>query len=99
MNVNFPVLYKNNENNKQKEHSMTNIESMTREELVAALEQETAKNEKQLVVKVSQKGCVQVNGIRRFPVTFYKDEWAQIFGLKDRIESFIQENDAALASK
>ena len=76
-----------------------NIENMTREELVAALEQETAKNEKQLVVKVSQKGCVQVNGIRRFPDTFYKDEWMQIFGLKDRIESFIQENDAALASK
>lgn len=76
-----------------------NIETMTREELVAALEQETAKNEKQLVVKVSPKGCVQVNGIRRFPVTFYKDEWMQIFGLKDRIESFIQENDAALASK
>ena len=76
-----------------------NIENMTREELVAALEQETAKNEKQLVVKVSPKGCVQVNGSRRFPVTFYKDEWAQIFGLKDRIESFIQENDAALASK
>ena len=76
-----------------------NIENMTREELVAALEQETAKNEKQLVVKVSPKGCVQVNGIRRFPVTFYKDEWVQIFGLKDRIESFIQENDAALASK
>ena len=76
-----------------------NIENMTREELVAALEQETAKNEKQLVVKVSPKGCVQGNGIRRFPVTFYKDEWMQIFGLKDRIESFIQENDAALASK
>ena len=76
-----------------------NIENMTREELVAALEQETAKNEKQLVVKVSPKGCVQVNGIRRFPVTFYKDEWMQICGLKDRIESFIQENDAALASK
>ena len=74
-----------------------NIETMTREELVAALEQETAKNEKQLVVKVSPKGCVQVNGIRRFPVTFYKDEWSQIFGLKYRIESFIQENDAALA--
>ena len=76
-----------------------NIENMTRDELVAALEQETAKNEKQLVVKVSPKGCVQVNGIRRFPVTFYKDEWAQIFGLKDRIESFILENDAALASE
>ena len=99
MNVNFPVIYKNNENKQTKRKFNMNIENMTREELVAALEQETAKNEKQLVVKVSQKGCVQVNGIRRFPVTFYKDEWMQIFGLKDRIESFIQENDAALASK
>lgn len=99
MNVNFPVIYKNNENKQTKRKFNMNIENMTREELVAALEQETAKNEKQLVVKVSPKGCVQVNGIRRFPVTFYKDEWAQIFGLKDRIESFIQENDAALASK
>jgi|TARA_Y100001938_G_C7972152_1_gene369875 hypothetical protein len=99
VNVNFPVIYKNNENKQTKRKFNMNIENMTREELVAALEQETAKNEKQLVVKVSPKGCVQVNGIRRFPVTFYKDEWAQIFGLKDRIESFIQENDAALASK
>ena len=99
MNVSFPVIYKNNENKQTKRKFNMNIENMTREELVAALEQETAKNEKQLVVKVSPKGCVQVNGIRRFPVTFYKDEWAQIFGLKDRIESFIQENDAALASK
>ena len=99
MNVNFPVIYKNNENKQTKRKFNMNIENMTREELVAALEQETAKNEKQLVVKVSPKGCVQVNGIRRFPVTFYKDEWMQIFGLKDRIESFIQENDAALASK
>lgn len=99
MNVNFPVIYKNNENKQTKRKFNMNIENMTRDELVAALEQETAKNEKQLVVKVSPKGCVQVNGIRRFPVTFYKDEWAQIFGLKDRIESFIMENDSALASK
>jgi len=99
VNVSFPVIYKNNENKQTERKFNMNIENMTREELVAALEQETAKNEKQLVVKVSPKGCVQVNGIRRFPVTFYKDEWAQIFGLKDRIEAFIQENDAALASK
>ena len=75
------------------------IESMSREELMAALVAEQAKAEKNIVVKVSPKGCVQVNGIRRFPITFYKDEWATIFGLQSRIESFIEEHDSELASK
>ena len=75
------------------------VENMSREELVSALAAEKAKSEKQIVVKVSPKGCVQVNGIRRFPITFYKDEWATIFGLKDRIEAFIEENGSQLATK
>ena len=75
------------------------VENMSREELVAALAAEKAKSEKQIDVKVSPKGCVQVNGIRRFPITFYKDEWATIFGLKDRIEAFIEENGSQLATK
>jgi hypothetical protein len=75
------------------------VENMSREELVAALATEKAKSEKQIVVKVSPKGCVQVNGIRRFPITFYKDEWATIFGLKSRIEAFIDENGSQLATK
>lgn len=65
-----------------------NTDSMSREELVAALTAEKAKNVRDIVVKVSPKGAVQINGIRRFPITFYKDEWAIIFGLKDRVESF-----------
>ena len=75
------------------------IENMSREELMNALVAEQAKAEKNIVVKVSPKGCVQVNGIRRFPITFYKDEWATIFGLQSRIESFIEEHDSELASK
>jgi len=75
------------------------VENMSREELVTALAAEKAKSEKQIVIKVSPKGCVQVNGIRRFPITFYKDEWATIFGLKDRIDIFIDENDSQLATK
>ena len=75
------------------------IENMSREELMAALAAEQAKAEKNIVIKVSPKGCVQVNGIRRFPITFYKDEWATIFGLRDRIESFIEENGSQLATK
>ena len=75
------------------------IENMSREELMNALVAEQAKAEKNIVVKVSPKGCVQVNGIRRFPITFYKDEWATIFGLQSRIESFIEAHDSELASK
>lgn len=75
------------------------VENMSREELMTALAVEKAKSEKQIVVKVSPKGCVQVNGIRRFPITFYKDEWATIFGLKDRIETFIEDYKSQLATK
>ena len=75
---------------------MTN---MSREELMEALETERTKTEKKIVVKVSPKGCVQVNGIRKFPITFYKNEWETLFSLRDRIEDFIVENDDALAIK
>ena len=75
------------------------MSTMSREELMAALQTEKEKSQKQIVVKVSPKGCVQVNGIRKFPITFYKDEWATLFSLQVRIESFIAENDTLLATK
>ena len=54
--------------------------------------------EKKPEIKVSQKGAVQINNIRRFPVTFYKNEWQQIFGLVDELRAFIGEHDAELTS-
>jgi len=76
-----------------------NYENMSREELMAALEKAETAAKKSVVVKVSPKGAVQLNGIRKFPVTFYKDEWATIFSMKDQIESFIVDHDGELASK
>ena len=76
-----------------------NLESMSREDLVRLVEAQRVQNKKNIVVKVSPKGCVQINGIRRFPVTFYKNEWEQIFGMKDEIEQFIVDNNHLLASK
>lgn len=76
-----------------------NYENMSREELMAALEKAETAAKKSIVVKVSPKGAVQLNGIRKFPVTFYKDEWATIFSMKDQIESFIVEHEGELASK
>ena len=54
--------------------------------------------EKKPEIKVSQKGAVQINNIRRFPVTFYKNEWEQIFELVDELRTFIGEHDAELTS-
>ena len=76
-----------------------NLQEMSREQLEALVQQQAADNKKKIVVKASQKGCVQINGIRRFPITFYKNEWEQIFAMKDEIEQFIKDNDDLLAKK
>ena len=54
--------------------------------------------EKKPEVKVSQKGAVQINNIRRFPITLYKNEWSKIFNMVDELKKFIEENDDKLAS-
>ena len=76
-----------------------NLQEMSREQLEALVQQQVQESKKRIVVKVSPKGCVQINGIRRFPITFYKNEWEQIFAMKDEIERFIEENDHLLAKK
>jgi len=54
--------------------------------------------EKKPEVKVSQKGAVQINNIRRFPITLYKNEWGKIFDIIDELKKFIEDNDDNLAS-
>lgn len=56
--------------------------------------------EKQRIrLQVSQKGAVSLYGIRRFPVTFYADEWDTILGMQEEIRAFIAEHDAELERK
>ena len=79
---------------------------LTNEELAAELakiqalyKEEKRKNaraamaEKKPEIKVSNKGAVQINNIRRFPVTFYKNEWTQILSLADDIKAFIKADE------
>ena len=69
-------------------------------QLAAMKANESKKNKSRPIeLKVSQKGCVQINGIRRFPFTFYKEEIRQILSMSERIEEFIQENDKTLSEK
>ena len=50
-------------------------------------------------IQVSAKKGVSLYGIRRFPVTFYADEWEKILGMTDEIQAFIRENTAELKRK
>tara|TARA_B100001996_G_C18464262_1_gene517346 strand:- start:500 stop:739 length:240 start_codon:yes stop_codon:yes gene_type:complete len=76
---------------------------MNNEQRIAELEAQLASLQKQqnrsIELKVSQKGCVQINGIRRFPFTFYKDEIKQILSMSETIYKFIDENENKLSTK
>jgi len=77
------------------------------EDIRAELERLRAENEAlkakpargALSFKVSEKGGVSLYGLRRFPVTFYADEWEKLLGMADELKRFIRENDAKLKRK
>jgi hypothetical protein len=78
-------------------------EEMTDDAMRAELDRLRAENEtlkarqtRELRLKVSEKGAVSLYGIRRFPVTFYADEWERILGMQDEIHGFIREHDSEL---
>jgi hypothetical protein len=76
------------------------------EDLRAEVERLRAENEalksgdsRGLRLQVSAKKGVSLYGIRRFPVTFYADEWEKILGQADEIRAFIREHGAELKRK
>jgi len=77
------------------------------EDLKRELERLRAENEalkaqgpaRGLRLQVSAKGGVSLYGIRRFPVTFYMEEWDLILGMADDIKTFIRENESQLKKK
>ena len=76
---------------------------MSDEDLRAELERLKAENEalkasakKGIRLQVSQKGAVSLYGIRRFPITFYADEWETVLGQADEIRQFIADNESDL---
>jgi hypothetical protein len=82
-----------------KETTMSEIDAETQNELErlrAENEALKAKQTRQLRLQVSQKGAVSLYGIRRFPITFYAEEWDTVLGMADEVRSFIQENESEL---
>ncbi len=76
------------------------------EDLKAELERLRAENEqlksdkaKAIRLQVSQKGGVSLYGIRRFPITFYGDEWETILGMADDIKAFLAEHQSELKTR
>ena len=69
------------------------------ERLRAENEALKAKTARELRFKVSEKGGVSLYGIRRFPVTFYADEWEQVLGMGEKVRAFIRENEGSLKRK
>jgi len=62
----------------------------------SALKEESKKG---LRLQVSAKGGASLYGIRRFPITFYKDEWEIILDKADDIRSFLNEHADELKTK
>ena len=69
------------------------------ERLRAENEALKAKEKRGTRLQVSEKGGVSLYGMRRFPITFYKEEWERILDMADEIRAFMRENAAKLKTK
>ena len=77
----------------------TELETLQAELAAVKLQLAESKKAKPLSLKVSQKGAVSVYGLGRFPVTLYPGQMSKLLGMKEQIESFIDENKASLSYK
>ena len=77
---------------------MTDLNTMTREQLLALVSQMQA-NPRKLTMKVSDKGALSVYGLGRFPVTLYRGQWERLIGASQEITAFIAANSATLTVK
>ena len=50
-------------------------------------------------LKVSEKGAVSVYGLRRSPVTLYKEQWLKLLDRSTDIRAFIAANKVQLKAK
>ena len=50
-------------------------------------------------LRVSERGGVSLYGIRRFPITFYFEEWQAILARAEEIRAFLSDHEAELKKK
>ena len=77
------------------------LEEMKRqkEEAEAQLAAEKAKQTRAVYLKVSEKGGASLYGIRRFPITFYVEEWNRILDMEPEIRAFLKAHEGELTTK
>jgi hypothetical protein len=51
------------------------------------------------IVKVSEKGAISLYGLRRFPISFYKDEWETLGKLMPKILAYAKKHQSELKDK
>ena len=68
-------------------------------DLKAELATEKAERKKGIYLQVSKKGAVSLYGIRRFPITFYLEEWNRILDMEGEVRTFLTEHDGELTRK
>jgi hypothetical protein len=67
--------------------------------LQAQLDAEKAKRVREVYLKISEKGGLSIYGIRRFPITFYVEEWIRILDMEPEIRSFLEAHQDKLSTK
>ncbi len=68
-------------------------------ELESQLVVQKERARKGVYLKVAAKGGVSLYGIRRFPITFYLEEWNRILDMSDEIRAFLREHESELSKK
>lgn len=78
---------------------MSNLSTMTREELEAMVSRFQASSQRKLTLKVSEKGAVSLYGMGRFPVTLYGSQWEKLLDNAVVIREFLKDNASLLSVK
>jgi hypothetical protein len=80
---------------------MTDLNSMTKEQLVALIATMNAQPARRISMKVSEKGALSLYGLGRFPVTLYRTQWERLLA-PDQVKAtlaFITANQTLLTVK
>ena len=87
--------------NAERAQHMTNLNNLSKEDLIALLLAAQKQSERKITCKVSDKGGLSVYGLGRFPVTLYRSQWERLLSpdTTKAIGAFIEANAALLAVK
>ena len=80
---------------------MTDLSTMSRDQLLALVAQMQAAPAKKISLKVSEKGGLSLYGLGRFPVTLYRSQWERLLApdTVSQINTFITANSTLLTIK